>query len=916
MASNQKITDFSDYTSVLPYATEMFGVYQPMIGWKSQRITKRLKQGLIDTQAAVLRGFAENYQGISDLQFFPNCAFAVKHIGVGKWLSTRPRTRNSSVLIQSILDALPKETPPVGHEWIQFINQQELDTVLNAQVADHYRGLYIGTCSSINSAATTAGLPTNAFLPTLAALADEVTRLINQESALAGALLGMCDQQLFSQLQTIFYKPPLTDAELQSQRIADILSAEDPFATFDPKKDIKNVSLSPLGIVHLFREYFFELDTFLGTPTGHVWLSPGSTVELIEVSTRRTYVEKSIEQSLEITKTTDTSTTTQDDISEAVKEDNKSDLKLGASLTVNQSWGTGNATATGSLNMDTTQDTARETTHKRMRQQTDKLSTQIKQNYKSTFKSVTETTDTSSKRYVLNNTTSTLINYELRRKMRQVGVQVQDIGTYLCWEAFVDEPGKQLGLANLVHIATPADLVTVPDPTEILPPPDKFVPFTVSTQWNFDDDIQYNGPDGFRVLGTVLVPPGPDGYEVKESDAFIQVSQISGSGEDFTGVWEFKSKLVGKSQISFGVAIGPGGLEWDNPVTFVLGGVVQFTPGAVKLQEIADANTAKNKAGKAATAENERATKAAFVSAAKERIELASKISVRSYEDLREEERIIVYRNLIGTLMSDTLYNMPESVTNDRTRHTLAELLNAIFDIDKMLYFVAPDWWKPRKQYHQYLGGGRTDKDKFIDNVTSWGDTDSGRNNYFITEKSAYAKMGQSLGWLIQLDGDDLRNAFLNAPWVKAVIPIRPGKELEASNWLQQLHIEGTDGLGDLYQAPDAELNKIRSALGIESITIGDAVKYLCAEVAAKYKASLEVGRYPKEEINDDNRVSATPVDKVYEHGFYPLPGGFRAITKEWFEVCDQWIEVLPTDQVVPVEVKYDPKTGRQVPLT
>ena len=29
-------------------------------------------------------------------------------------------------------------------------------------------------------------------------------------------------------------------------------------------------------------------------------------------------------------------------------------------------------------------------------------------------------------------------------------------------------------------------------------------------------------------------------------------------------------------------------------------------------------------------------------------------------------------------------------------------------------------------------------------------------------------------------------------------------------------------------------------------------------------------------------------------------------------EIFDQWIEILPTDQIVPVEVSYDPKTGRQ----
>ena len=73
------------------------------------------------------------------------------------------------------------------------------------------------------------------------------------------------------------------------------------------------------------------------------------------------------------------------------------------------------------------------------------------------------------------------------------------------------------------------------------------------------------------------------------------------------------------------------------------------------------------------------------------------------------------------------------------------------------------------------------------------------RDNYFITEDSRPARLGASLGWLLQLDGDDLRNAFLNSPWVKAVIPIRIGKEKEALNWLQQAHVEGADGLDAAY---------------------------------------------------------------------------------------------------------------------
>ena len=43
------------------------------------------------------------------------------------------------------------------------------------------------------------------------------------------------------------------------------------------------------------------------------------------------------------------------------------------------------------------------------------------------------------------------------------------------------------------------------------------------------------------------------------------------------------------------------------------------------------------------------------------------------------------------------------------------------------------------------------------------------------------------------------------------------------------------------------------------------------------------------------------------------IPVGFECIPSRKFEICSQWIEFLPTDQVVPVEVTYDPKTGHQV---
>ena len=77
----------------------------------------------------------------------------------------------------------------------------------------------------------------------------------------------------------------------------------------------------------------------------------------------------------------------------------------------------------------------------------------------------------------------------------------------------------------------------------------------------------------------------------------------------------------------------------------------------------------------------------------RERIKLAGDVKRRPAEDLREEERIIVYRALIQQLLKD--FNIDK--LNAETQHLVAELIQSMFDVDKMLYFVAPDWWKPRR---------------------------------------------------------------------------------------------------------------------------------------------------------------------------------------------------------------------------
>jgi hypothetical protein len=162
------------------------------------------------------------------------------------------------------------------------------------------------------------------------------------------------------------------------------------------------------------------------------------------------------------------------------------------------------------------------------------------------------------------------------------------------------------------------------------------------------------------------------------------------------------------------------------------------------------------------------------------------------------------------------------------------------------------------------------------------------RDHYLITEESAPAPFGASLGWLFQLDGDDRRNAFLNAPWVKAVIPIRAKKELKALAWLTKAHVEGTDGLDALYEQGAEEDDDDRPDERFVGKTVGQVLEILAQDVKARNQQAED----------------SPPDETVYQDGFNPLDGGVEA--GKPFPIVDHWIEVMPTDQVVAVE--YPPK--------
>jgi len=956
MATNQRLSSLTEYKTILPYASEIFGVYQPLIGWKGKRnmnrfITKPIllpyevieqntdlivREQKIDHKSIRFNEYLKiNHDPRAgklpdELQFYESIQIHSPQI----------EKNNSNILLQLLKGEIKDESDI--EKKLESESFKKLVGMASEILYSDYKKNFVDTTE------TSPGYYVN--------LNKKLIEEAHLISKTANKLLTLYENKNTTALIEAIRSGSYTITPKQY--------IKNPFESFDPTQQLNQVGLSPVGVVHLFRQYFFELDTFLGTPVGHVWLSPGSSVELIESSTRRTLVEKTSEFSSETISKTETSLTEKDELSEAIKSENENSIKFGANVTAEQKWVWGEASQSASFDLGTTQKTARETTHTKMREQSNKLSSEIRKNYKSTFKTVTETTDISSKRMVLNNTTEKLVNYELRRKMRQVAVQVQDVGTYLCWQTFVDRPGNALGLSNLVHIAQKPD-GQIPQPPEEIPAMQPFsnqevitincIPTTKEGKEEFDE----NALDETFIIcqkhgGRHLKEDNGHQYVIERYHEFTLQSKNPGYKladlrfavtPDISLKREIIESEEGEGKVKVKVILES--VNFRDKMNITLN-AESFWVADTESQYYQDLETKRLAAQKLYNAAERKESEAQYITAARERIKLANGIQPRKYEELREEERIVVYRRLIKDLGKEIVYKtkvessgdnmlmISTKKSSDSDFHIFYELLNSIFDIDKMLYFVAPEWWKSKPITQLNMGSesydlhdvNTDDDDELVQrsntvipksNFVTWGEQRP--NNYLITDDQPYpAKMGSSLGWLLQLDGDNLRNAFLNSPWVKAVIPIRPGKEKEALNWLK--HVEGMNGISndDMYQGPEEDH---------QGKTLLQVLDKLAERVQKKHKAALTPDTFPKtdeelvdtidpetkEIIDDRNIVSSTPIDRVYEHGFYPLDKGFRVDVDKDFQIFDQWIEVLPTDQVVPVEVKYDPLTGRQIKL-
>ena len=897
------LKDIDKYKGIPPYASELYGVYQPLLGWQSNLTKKWIQRGglLIDPRlkrildGRIAPGPQESV-GDFGIGFGSVIPLEVGH-GKDPYTVLLAKDFGSEVMkrvqarVQAFVNGHDGRLPD-GAEWLEVI---EINLLMDPENGDMYHANNI-IRDRLVTEAQAAGQPID-----LNRLRQTHLELMQYESQLGAFLIFHAEGQAGydpNELKKLFLVR-------EAAPLNEILRPNDPLSLIDPND--RSGALSPVGYVHMFRQYFFDLGTFLGEPVEHVWLSPGTTIELIEVSTRRTMIERSEESFLETVTRAERSASLKDELSEAVKEENESSTKFGVSSSNTVNLYVYQGTVSASFGIDTTRRDSREKTYKQNREQSEKHSSEIKQSFKSIFKTVTETTDMRSRRHVIQNTTDRLINYELRRKMRRVGVQVQGIGTRLCWQVFVDDLGLALGLSELVHFAESPELSNLKEPEKMPPPANVVKKITVPiaflpildysnnrAQYEYqgfqsnnpnNPNPQYNSKhlgiikgdedddDSQVIMGpfTFHVDPPQTGYTMTDN---VRVVNVQGNKMADT-----RTVVGNVAQGTFDVVMERVNFGGENLINLDI--EVVFTPSPDEIKRIKDAN---DKAQEKYDAEKQRLLQKSFMESVRQRITDASAIRERPSWDLREEERTVVYRKLLERLMLDSwdaARKQPENADNRRLAHVRSEVIRAIFDVDSMLYFVAPEWWMPRRRRGQLnldlaVAGqpfAITDND-----VVKWGG-EKRPDNYKITENSNPAKLGSSLGWLLQLDGDNLRNAFLNAPWVKAVIPIRPGREKAALNWLHAMEGHENDGWDTPYLGTAAEDAQY------QGMTVGQVLEAITDQL---------------EQQNDDIQ-HVLEADRVFEHGFDHLASGFDA-SVDPEKPFTQWISILPTDQIVATE--------------
>lgn len=510
-------------------------------------------------------------------------------------------------------------------------------------------------------------------------------------------------------------------------------------------------ALSPIGIAHYFRQLYFNREEGVGPIEQAFTIAPLETLEVIYQTVRKQIHEEIVEQGLEVVSESAVEEKNLDEVSDKVSSMVQQDVS--ASMSANASGGIGvwQVGASASASFGVSSQRGREYSTRRLKEVTKRASERITKSFSIKTTDTLEVTETSTTRRVIRNDSADPVSYGLRRVLRRVNVKVQDLGPRLVWQLYLRDPGVGLARSRFVHFRESGP-ITVPDIPPGMPPRPAGGAETESTSTS----IKWDGSRHAYYV-TIVVKPGAD--RVVTGVRIDSLTDLEGGGKDDEAPAPHNEYDLGST--------------WD-PATRTYTANIGILPGDSPTVQVSYTYTWDPSDVVMAAWEAQR--QAAVVAATEEAltrqfeqnktlITEKSKIKARPANDLRMEERYEVMNRMVSYLFGRG---------DDPSEPTPLEIeyFHRYFDVEGIFTYTHPSWWKPR----------------YASKTVSLG-----REAYEITADSEPAPLGSSLGWMIQLDGDRRRNEFLNSPWVRVCIPMRPGRERETVGWLAK-HLEGDVG--------------------------------------------------------------------------------------------------------------------------
>jgi hypothetical protein len=212
MSTAKKVSDLSSYESILPYASELFGVYQPLLGWKSKRTSDRISKGFeLDRSQLVAK--AVKMLLANAKSSLPREGDPTVSIQPATTFKTRLRT-HESVILSKVAESLRGRGNDQPDTWLSTITDDNVNRLLKDEVAPHYIKL-------LEKARKTAGRSGEVgWSEKVDGLKSEIDVMLAKESKLAGLILMLTKSKCFDALKDIFFLQ--SDGELSSTNLKEL----------------------------------------------------------------------------------------------------------------------------------------------------------------------------------------------------------------------------------------------------------------------------------------------------------------------------------------------------------------------------------------------------------------------------------------------------------------------------------------------------------------------------------------------------------------------------------------------------------------------------------------------------------------------------------------------------------------------